>query len=56
MLEEVAAGWFGARGGPSVVRCLAVEDVEGGWRPQAVFSPCYEQSTRTTQLEMLQGA
>jgi hypothetical protein len=24
---------------PSVVRCLAMEDVEGGWRPLAVFTP-----------------
>jgi hypothetical protein len=22
-----------------MVRCLAVEDVEGGWRPLAVFAP-----------------
>jgi hypothetical protein len=22
-----------------VVRCLAMEDVEGGWRPLAVFTP-----------------
>jgi hypothetical protein len=33
------AGWFGARGGPSVVRCPTVEDVEGGWSPRAVFGP-----------------
>jgi hypothetical protein len=37
VLEEVAVGWFGAGGGPSLVRCPAVEDVEGGWRPRAVF-------------------
>jgi hypothetical protein len=49
VLEEVAAGWFSAGGGPSVVRCLAVEDVEGGWRPRAFFSPAlraeYEDGT-----------
>jgi hypothetical protein len=39
VLEEVATGWFGAGGGPFVVRCPAVEDVEGGWRPRAVFGP-----------------
>jgi hypothetical protein len=39
VLEEVAAGWFGAGGGPSVASCPAVEDVEGGWRPRAVFGP-----------------
>jgi hypothetical protein len=31
--EEVATGWFDAGGGPSMVRCPMVEDVEGGWRP-----------------------
>jgi hypothetical protein len=49
VLEEVAAGWFSAGGGPSVVRCLAVEDVEGGWRPRAFFGPAlraeYEDGT-----------
>jgi hypothetical protein len=33
VLEEVAVGWFGAGGGPSVVRCLTMEDVEGGQCP-----------------------
>jgi hypothetical protein len=33
------AGWFSAGGGPSVVRCPTVEDVEGGWSPRAVFGP-----------------
>jgi hypothetical protein len=39
VLEDVAAGWFGAGGGPSVVRCPTVKDIKGGWRPREVFSP-----------------
>jgi hypothetical protein len=40
VLEEVAAGWFGAGGGgPFVMRYPGVEDGEGGWPPRVVFGP-----------------